>query len=83
MIIFKDKFQREEYGCIASIDIGAYYTCMHDCIYCYANYDSNIVRINYSSLNPNSPILFGEIGPKDKSVERKVVTCKIYQHTFL
>ncbi len=28
---------REGCGCFASVDIGAYDTCPHGCIYCYAN----------------------------------------------
>lgn len=28
---------REECGCYASVDVGAYDTCPHGCIYCYAN----------------------------------------------
>jgi hypothetical protein len=32
----KDKSQRGGCGCTESRDIGAYNTCLHDCIYCYA-----------------------------------------------
>ena len=33
----KDKGQRSACGCILSKDIGAYDTCPHNCVYCYAN----------------------------------------------
>jgi len=34
---FKEKPTREECGCTESSDIGAYDTCPHGCVYCYAN----------------------------------------------
>lgn len=35
----KKKAPRAECNCLLGADIGAYNTCPHGCIYCYANYD--------------------------------------------
>jgi len=43
----KDKNQRKACGCIISKDIGQYDTCMHLCIYCYANKWDTKVRNRY------------------------------------
>lgn len=53
------KSTRNGCNCLLGSDIGAYNTCGHGCIYCYANYDVQTVRNNMKLHNPNSPFLIG------------------------
>jgi hypothetical protein len=43
---------RKECGCTKSIDIGAYDTCAHECIYCYANMDKNKAKFIQQKHDP-------------------------------
>ncbi len=78
----KDPNQRAECGCAASIDIGAYSTCGHGCLYCYANESQNTVRRNLAAHDPKSPLLFGELGEGDVIRERAAASCKENQLTI-
>ena len=50
-----DRNQREGCGCAASVDIGAYDTCLHGCVYCYANRSDKIARVGYARHDPSAP----------------------------
>lgn len=69
----KKKTARNECSCLLGADIGAYNTCSHGCLYCYANYDRKTVEKNRKLHNPSSPILIGEVTEYDviKPAEQK------------
>jgi len=72
----KDKNQRGVCSCVESIEVGMYNTCLHNCKYCYANYDEETVAERYHQHDVNSPFLYGNASSDDKITERKF---KIYK----
>lgn len=72
----KDKNQRGECGCLESVEVGTYNTCLNGCKYCYANFNDEKVKENIKLYNLNSPLLCGEINTGDRITERKVKSLK-------
>ena len=68
----KDKNQRPECKCMESIDIGIYGTCLHGCIYCYANTTKNKIDLNVKLHDKSSPKLIGNITDSDNITDRKI-----------
>lgn len=54
------KGNRPECGCWASRDIGAYDTCPHGCVYCYAVRNRALARRNFRRHDPEGEYLLAE-----------------------
>lgn len=64
----KDQGQRPACGCAESVDIGAYDSCGHGCLYCYATRSQGAARARLARHDPAGPLLIGrpeEDGPEE------------------
>ncbi len=83
LIVEKDKNQRGECGCVESVEVGSYNTCLNGCKYCYANFNDNRVRDNVKLYDQDSALLCGTITSDDRIMDRKVKSLKDSQISFL
>ena len=72
----EDKNQRSGCGCVESVDIGAYNTCLNGCVYCYANDKLSSVKRRYDAHNTESELLVGAVADSEKITDRKVKSNK-------
>lgn len=77
--ITPDKNQREACGCCASVDIGAYNTCLNGCVYCYANTSRNAILRQIKQHDPKGELLIGGITEAEQPRERKAASNKVMQ----
>ena len=63
----RDDTQRGACRCIKSVDVGAYDTCAHGCVYCYARTG----RSPKEECDAHSPLLRGYIAEGDRITERR------------
>ncbi len=67
--VSRDGNQRTGCGCAQSVDIGAYDSCDHGCVYCYATHSGRLTADNRTRHDPRSPLLIGWPEEGDEIVE--------------
>lgn len=63
----KDSCQRgiHDCGCFKSVDIGVYDSCVHGCLYCYANKNKDLATKRYESHDPAGEMIVGSQDKQD------------------
>lgn len=77
----KDPGQRTACGCVESIDIGSYNTCVNGCAYCYATKSRGTALRNFQGHNPRPPQL-GQLSAADVIREKSPPSLKSGQTTL-
>ena len=71
-----DKGQRKACGCVESIDVGMYDTCINGCRYCYAVSGQEGADRKYEQHDHNSPLLIGHLRGDEILTEREVTSAR-------
>lgn len=75
----KDTGQRPACGCVESVDIGSYGTCLNGCLYCYATRSRASAQQRYAQHDPRSPLLTGWPRGDEQITKKQGVSLKAFQ----
>ncbi len=73
----RDRNQRPGCGCMESVDIGAYDTCISGCAYCYANRDPAVSADRFRRHDPSGSLLCGRAAEGETIRDRAVRSNRI------
>ncbi len=68
--LYHEKPTRKECGCTYGVDIGAYDTCPHGCVYCYANMNKEIATARFRGHDKKAAFLGYTKEDSDKWIEK-------------
>ena len=67
----KKQNARNGCNCILNADIGMYNTCLHECVYCYANVNHKEAKHSYLFHDVNSSCIIGQVTAEDEIKQMK------------